>query len=117
MAREDKQVNVRLPEELLEKLRASADQAGRSVTSEIVKRLRETFPNPSAEMLANRQKELFAIRDKMGALWGYVQGSQTEDPNDHGGHTARYMELIRNLGEVEKRILADIEYLKQLDAN
>ncbi|MCU7372871.1 Arc family DNA-binding protein [Paucibacter sp. O1-1] len=43
MARSDPQINIRVPEELKAQLDSSALRAGRSLTSEIVTRLQETF--------------------------------------------------------------------------
>lgn len=43
MARSDPQVNFRIPQELKEKLEQSAKESGRSITSELVTRLEQSF--------------------------------------------------------------------------
>lgn len=43
MARNDPQVNFRIPAELKEKLEESAKESGRSITSELVLRLEQSF--------------------------------------------------------------------------
>lgn len=43
MARNDPQVNFRLPQELKQKLESSAQANGRSITSELIVRLDESF--------------------------------------------------------------------------
>lgn len=49
MARTDPQVNFRMPAELKDRLEASAKEAGRSTTAEIVTRLEESISAPSAD--------------------------------------------------------------------
>lgn len=43
MARSDPQVNFRIPQELKEKLENAAKESGRSITSELVTRLEQSF--------------------------------------------------------------------------
>lgn len=44
MARTDPQVNIRLPEALVESLKQAAELSGKSLTAEIVERLEASFP-------------------------------------------------------------------------
>lgn len=46
MATNDPQVNFRLPAELRDRLKAAADDKGRTLTAEIVYRLQESFSHP-----------------------------------------------------------------------
>ena len=50
MARSDPQVNFRIPQQLKEKLEQSAKESGRSITSELVTRLEQSFTNQSANI-------------------------------------------------------------------
>ena len=57
MARNDPQVNFRIPAELKEKLEESAKESGRSITSELVLRLEQSFATEEQArpfMLADR---------------------------------------------------------------
>lgn len=53
MAKKDVQVNVRLPADLLEMLRAASDRAERSLTAEITARLYDSFPQSLREVRLN----------------------------------------------------------------
>lgn len=47
MARTDPQVNFRIPAELLEQIKSSADENNRTITAEVVSRLQQSFePTP-----------------------------------------------------------------------
>lgn len=57
MARNDPQVNFRIPADLLEQVRDSAKAGGRSLSAEIVYRLTASFP---LEEIVNKQEQLIA---------------------------------------------------------
>lgn len=60
------QVNVRMPEALLNRLRISAEAAGRTLQAEIVFRLENSFPKRFDLLrLEGRQRELQALSDQI----------------------------------------------------
>lgn len=71
MARSDPQVNVRISEDLLERLKLAAEVSGKSLTQEISDRLRNSFASTFAEIrLARRIGELEAYQlHRSDALW------------------------------------------------
>ena len=50
MSREDLHFRLRIPEELKEKVRKAAEDAGRSMTAEIVRRLDQSFEHDYEEI-------------------------------------------------------------------
>ena len=54
MARDDPQVNFRMPAELKERLEEAARAAGRSVTQEMIQRLQATF-SPQRDLFAREE--------------------------------------------------------------
>ena len=75
MSREDPQLKIRLPLELKEKITQSATDHGRSINSEVVARLEQSFDEPmafdptNAEMVTklvaqSMQGLLVALRDR-----------------------------------------------------
>lgn len=81
MARDDTQVNVRLPAELVERLRDVASRSGKSLTSEIVDRLVDSFPATIHDIALDalrREAELLSahhFRLKFDARARYGAGS------------------------------------------
>lgn len=65
MARDDIQVNVRLPAELKKQLDDAAARAGRSLTAEVVARLSDSFRDIERVMLENRERELALLEAEM----------------------------------------------------
>jgi hypothetical protein len=69
MAKNDVQVNVRLPEWLLSMLRDAAERQGRSLTVEIATRLEDSFPSTLEDVqLGNVTNSLYvaqALRDRL----------------------------------------------------
>jgi len=49
MSREDAHFRLRIPEDLRERVRAAADDNGRSMTAEIIQALEEAYPAPKPE--------------------------------------------------------------------
>lgn len=62
MARNDPQVNIRLPFELKAALDEEARKNGRSTTAEIVDRLQASFPSVELVILQNRNAEVAMIQ-------------------------------------------------------
>lgn len=59
MARDDLQVNFRVPADLKAKLEAAASNAKRSITAELVARLEASFEQASQEALVEKIKREF----------------------------------------------------------
>lgn len=69
MARTDPQVNLRLPAQLKSLLEAAASQSKRSVNSEIVRRLEDSFdPSLTSQLLQSRQREMELLARRAIAL-------------------------------------------------
>ncbi len=62
MAREDPQVNFRIPMDLLYKLRESQKHSGRSLSAEVVYRLERSF---ELELRDSLQGSVIALQEKM----------------------------------------------------
>lgn len=65
MARDDIQLNVRVPSELKQRLDESAEKNGRSITAEVVARLTRSFEDVEQLILNNRFRELSLIDQEL----------------------------------------------------
>ncbi len=63
MARNDPQINIRLPAELKERMELAAKEQNRSTTAEIVSRLEES--DRSARVIDALQSELIVVRERL----------------------------------------------------
>lgn len=74
MARTDPQVNIRMPEPLLERLRAAAQANGQTLAAEIISRLDASFPKSlNLLVLESRQRELEAMSARRMELQWLMQ--------------------------------------------
>jgi hypothetical protein len=102
MARIDTQVNLRIPERLLEKLRMASEDAGRSLTAEIVDRLEGSFPlSPAEALLQMRSTELAHLTRALAlSEWELGEFQRRKSEGDFGPWgELRMNEDIRSLTE------------------
>jgi len=113
MARLDTQVNIRIPDALLERLRASATASGRSLTAEIVKRIEESFPQFEEMLIATRSRELETISQSVRAK---EQEYLRLLSSGNSGWEKAYREFA-HLRMLESSIQHDIESLAEFKAD
>ncbi|GHB95967.1 Arc family DNA-binding protein [Thermomonas carbonis] len=116
MARDDTQVNVRLPAELVDRLRHAATQSGKSLTSEIVDRLIESFPITIQDIALDtirKEAELLSahsFRLKFDPRANAPVGSKERDSyrEEVGEVTARLRQLEREISERNRKFREEI---------
>ncbi|GAA5075668.1 Arc family DNA-binding protein [Lysobacter panacisoli] len=107
MARTDPQVNVRLPEPLLERLRVAADANGASLTGEIVRRLEASFPKSFDLLkLEQRQRDLQLFRERLYDVEWRLLLREALAPDERGKLEAEqhvlHEELLSIQGEIDR---------------
>lgn len=98
MSREDPQLKIRLPLELKEKITESAAEYGRSINSEVVARLEESF-NETNLVASNPYKRMLLANVAM------IVASEADNPNPS---FTRAMERITKAIMVDEKYLFDI---------
>lgn len=125
MTASDIQFKLRLPSALKDKLESAAEQAGRSLSNEIVRRLEDSFPAAiEFELIATRETEMERLADQLRLINGQIAdlSLQLEQPSKRK-QRAQIQEAIAALGrrQVEmNRIRSvmeiEIEKLRELAA-
>lgn len=90
MSREDPQLKIRLPLELKEKITQSAADHGRSINSEVVARLEQSFEQPPSAELSPTQLE--QITKAAGASYMAVIAKHLESLSEDEGN-----KVLRNI--------------------
>lgn len=90
MSREDPQLKIRLPLELKEKITQSAADHGRSINSEVVARLEQSFEQPPSAELSPTQLE--QITKAAGASYMAVIAKHLESLSEEEGN-----KVLRNI--------------------
>ena len=90
MSREDPQLKIRLPLELKEKITQSAADHGRSINSEVVARLEQSFEQPPSAELSPTQLE--QITKAAGASYMAVIAKHLESLGEEEGN-----KVLRNI--------------------
>lgn len=73
-SQELKQVLLRIPEQMRERLQASADEAGRSLTAEILLRLESSFPTTEGWLSKAQQSPSVRMGKELLALEARLEG-------------------------------------------
>ena len=85
MSREDPQLQIRLPLELKEKITESAAEYGRSINSEVVTRLEESFEKDDAaefdkgfvlQVIESQQDQINQLQKMIQDLMNQLRGSK-----------------------------------------
>lgn len=85
MSREDPQLKIRLPLELKEKITESAAEYGRSINSEVVTRLEESFEKDDAaefdkgfvlQVIESQQDQINQLQKMIQDLMNQLRGSK-----------------------------------------
>lgn len=85
MSREDPQLKIRLPLELKEKITESAAEYGRSINSEVVARLEESFEKDDAaefdkgfvlQVIESQQDQINQLQKMIQDLMNQLRGSK-----------------------------------------
>ena len=85
MSREDPQLKIRLPLELKEKITESAAEYGRSINSEVVTRLEESFEKDDAaefdkgfvlQVIESQQDQINQLQNMIQDLMTQLRGSK-----------------------------------------
>ena len=93
MARDDIQVNVRLPAELKDRLDDSANRHGRSLTAEVVLRLANSFSDIDEILIENRRREMALLETELRE----TEWLLTQTANSVGTDNPKYEELRKHL--------------------
>ena len=101
MSREDPQLKIRLPLELKEKIAQSAADHGRSINSEVVARLEQSFEQPPSAELSPTQLE--QITKAAGASYMAVIAKHLESLSEEEGNKV-LRNIVKEAAEDFKRI-------------
>lgn len=101
MSREDPQLKIRLPLELKEKITQSAADHGRSINSEVVARLEQSFEQPPSAELSPTQLE--QITKAAGASYMAVIAKHLESLSEEEGNKV-LRNIVKEAAEDFKRI-------------
>ncbi len=104
MARADKQFNLRIPEELRKDIERSAKEAHRTITSEILLRLRYSLEKQTQQIATFREGE---------APLEYDLESARVEKNRRAGETAPTRYSAHNLSPVEIALLRGFRALPE----
>lgn len=121
MARSDPQVNFRIPKELLDRVKASAQEEGRTITAELVARLDASFQPGSSGAGAGSNPEvdiaytlLQSSNRMLDASMYYLKEMAALIPADHPD--AELVARIREFAEVmgSKNLIETAETLSKM---
>lgn len=96
----DIQFNLRIPEELKEKIKEAASQSGRSINAEAQLRLEESF-NPSKSISAEKVTSLMDVSERL------IKNLTLQNQNSY-----KMLELV--LSEIENPTEAQLEIIKHI---
>ena len=120
MARTDPQLNVRLPSDLLELLKAAAASSGRTLAAELIERLQWSFPETVDALLLSRR---LAERDLLESLMheSLRRGMEAEERGDfaiaevYRREANRIVKYHARIDEVAKNLAAGAGMLTSIE--
>ncbi|HDS1829812.1 TPA: Arc family DNA-binding protein [Stenotrophomonas maltophilia] len=125
--KDDQQTNVRLPAALKERITQAANEAGRSFTAELVRRLEASFESvleatllqarlaERGDLLAALQEGEQRLEDLSKELASYTGAVRKEDDSDMAAQlSARIAEIIKEQRMLEEQNLRIAKYLDRL---